>query len=178
MSDTAKYKVDIFAVAKQVKVSISTVLRSYSHPELVNPATRKKIDTAVRKLGYIRNRAAQTMHGIRSGTIGLVVPTIDHAIFAEVIQALSDSVDTHGVTIMTASHSYDLERECAALRKFLEHRVDVLALIGEGHSEETYKLIEHQNIPAVTLCNYSELRGFLALARITRGRESWRHNIF
>ena len=78
---------------------------------------------------------------------------------------------------MTASQGYDLEREYAALRKFFEHRADGLALIGEDHSEKTYKLIEHQSIPAVTLWNYSELRGFLATARITRGRESWRHNI-
>lgn len=156
MSGNKVDKVDIFAVAKRANVSISTVSRSFNHPELVNPTTRKKIDKAVRKLGYIRNRAAQTMHGIRSGTIGLVVPTIDHAIFAEVIQAFSDSVDAHGFTVMIASHGYDLEREYAALRKFLEHRVDGLALIGEDHSEETYELIERQNIPAVTMWNYSE----------------------
>ena len=156
MYDNNKDKVDIFAVAKRANVSISTVSRSFNHPELVNPTTRKKIDKAVRKLGYIRNRAAQTMHGIRSGTIGLVVPTIDHTIFAEVIQAFSDSVDAHGFTIMIASHGYDLEREYAALRKFLEHRVDGLALIGEDHSQETYELIERQNIPALTMWNYSE----------------------
>ena len=156
MSDKKQNKVDIFAVAKRARVSISTVSRTFNHPELVNPATRKKIDTAVRKLGYIRNRAAQTMHGIRSGTIGLVVPTIDHAIFAEVIQAFSDSVDAHGFTILIASHGYDLEREYAALRKFLEHRVDGLALIGEDHSEEAYELIERQNIPAITMWNYNK----------------------
>lgn len=156
MTDIKKDKVDIFAVAKRAKVSISTVSRSFNHPDLVNPATRKKIDTAVRKLGYIRNRAAQTMHGIRSGTIGLVVPTIDHAIFAEVIQAFSDSVDKHGFTILIASHGYDLEKEYAVLRKFLEHRVDGVALIGEDHSEETYDLIERQYIHAISLWNYNE----------------------
>lgn len=145
---------DIVAVANAACVSISTVSRSFNHPDLVKPATRKKIDRAVRKLGYIRNRAAQTMHGIRSGTIGLVVPTIDNAIFAEVIQAFSDSVDARGFTILVASHGYDLEREYAILRKFLEHRVDGVALIGLEHSEETYQLIESQNIPALTIWNY------------------------
>lgn len=156
MSDKKQNKVDIFAVAKRAKVSISTVSRSFNHPDLVNPATRKKIDAAVRNLGYIRNRAAQTMHGIRSGTIGLVVPTIDHAIFAEVIQAFSDSVDEHGFTILIASHGYDLEREYAILRKFLEHRVDGVALIGQDHSEETYHLIAHQNIHAISIWNYND----------------------
>ena len=49
---------------------------------------RRKIEEAVKKTGYIRNRAAQTIHGIRSGTIGVLIPTLDHAIFAEVVQAL------------------------------------------------------------------------------------------
>ena len=74
-------KVDIHAVARAAGVSISTVSRSFNHPNLVNASTAKKIDRAVRNLGYIRNRAAQTMHGMRSGTIGVIVPTIDHAIF-------------------------------------------------------------------------------------------------
>ena len=154
MADKDTKNADIVAVAKAARVSISTVSRSFNHPDLVKLATRKKIDAAVRKLGYIRNRAAQTMHGIRSGTIGLVVPTIDHAIFAEVIQAFSDAVDQAGFTILVASHSYDLEREYAVLRKFLEHRVDGVALIGLDHSAETYNLIARQNIPAITIWNY------------------------
>jgi LacI family transcriptional regulator len=121
---------------------------------LLKPSTRKKIDRAVRKLGYIRNRAAQTMHGIRSGTIGLVVPTINHAIFAEVIQAFADAVGEQGFTILVTSHGYDLEREYRALRKFLEHRVDGVALIGLDHSEETYHLIASQNIPAISIWNH------------------------
>lgn len=156
MTDKQQKNADIVAVANAARVSISTVSRSFNHPELVKPATRKKIDRAVRKLGYIRNRAAQTMHGIRSGTIGLVVPSIDNVIFAEVIQAFTDSVDAHGFTILVASHGYDLEREYAVLRKFLEHRVDGVALIGLDHSEETYRLIDTQNIPAMTIWNYDE----------------------
>ena len=149
-------KADIVAVAKEAGVSISTVSRSYNHPDLVKPATRKKIDAAVRRLGYIRNRAAQTMHGIRSGTIGLIVPTINHAIFAEVVQAFSDAVDQHGFTILVASHGYDLEREYAVMRKFLEHRVDGIALIGQRHSAETFQLLASQNIPAMTIWNYDD----------------------
>ncbi len=154
MTETKVIKADIIDVAKAARVSPSTVSRSFNHPELVKPQTRKRIDRAVRKLGYIRNRAAQTMHGIRSGTIGLVVPTIDHAIFAEVIQAFSDAVDARGFTILLASHGYDLEKEYAILRKFLEHRVDGVAMIGMDHSEEAYQLLDRQNIPALSVWNF------------------------
>ena len=131
-------KADIVDVARRAGVSISTVSRSFNHPNLVNLATRKKIEKSVKALGYIRNRAAQAMYGRRSGTIGLIVPTIDHAIFAEVIQSFSDAVDQAGFTLLIASHGFDLEREYTVLRKFLEHRVDGVALIGLDHSEPTF----------------------------------------
>ncbi len=156
MANFQKGKVDIVAVAKAAKVSPSTVSRTFNHPNLVSPATRKKINRAVQRLGYIRNRAAQTMHGKRSGTIGLVVPTINHAIFAEVIQAFSDSIDKAGFSLLLASHGYDLDREYAMVRKFLEHRVDGVALVGLEHSDATARLIEQQKIPALAIWNYSE----------------------
>jgi len=154
MSKLQKGKVDIVAVAKAAKVSPSTVSRTFNHPDLVSPATRKKINRAVQKLGYIRNRAAQTMHGKRSATIGLVVPTINHAIFAEVIQAFSDSIDQAGFSLLLASHGYDLDREYAMVRKLLEHRVDGVALVGLEHADATDRLIEQQKIPTVAIWNY------------------------
>lgn len=156
MSSKQKGKPDIVDVAKAAGVSISTVSRSFNHPELLKPATRKKIDRAVQKLGYIRNRAAQVMHGRRSGTIGLVVPTIDNAIFAELIQSFSDGLDQHGFTMLIASHGFDLEREYKMLRKLMEHRVDGLALIGLEHSEATYQLVEQQGVPTVAIWNYAD----------------------
>jgi len=147
-------KVDIIAVAKAAKVSPSTVSRSFNHPDLVKPATRKKIDAAIKRLGYIRNRAAQAMHGKRSGTIGFIVPTVNNAIFAEVIQSFADRVEEAGFTILMTSHGYDLDREYKMLRKMLEHRVDGVALIGLDHAPETHALIAQQDIPTITIWNY------------------------
>lgn len=150
-----KKNADIVAVARAAKVSASTVSRSFNHPDLVKASTRKKIDRAVRRLGYIRNRAAQTIHGIRSGTVGLIVPTVDHAIFAELIQSFSEAIEDLGFTILLASHGYDLDREYALTRKMLEHRVDGMALIGIDHADETYALLKRQEIPSILLWNYA-----------------------
>ncbi|MEM8653541.1 MAG: substrate-binding domain-containing protein [Pseudomonadota bacterium] len=155
MTESNKKNVDITTVAKAARVSASTVSRYFNHPELLKPATRKKIDTAVRRTGYIRNRAAQTIHGIRSGTIGVLIPTLDHAIFAEVVQAFSDAVAEQGFTILLASHGYDLQREYAILRKFLEHRVDGIVLTGLDHDEAVFQLLDQQEIPCVLMWNYA-----------------------
>lgn len=160
MSDKNHKKADITTVAQVAKVSASTVSRYFNHPELLKPATRKRIDSAVRKTGYIRNRAAQTIHGIRSGTIGVLVPTLDNAIFAEVVQAFSDTVDEFGFTILLASHGYDLQREYAVLRKFLEHRVDGVVLTGLDHDEAVFRLLEQQQIPSLSMWNYAPNAAF------------------
>ena len=52
MSIKQSGRADIVDVARAAKVSASTVSRCFNHPELVNPATRRKINRAVEKLGY------------------------------------------------------------------------------------------------------------------------------
>lgn len=147
-------KPDIVSVARLAGVSAATVSRALNHPDLVHPATRKKIDLAIRKSGYIRNRAAQTIHGRRSATIGLIVPTIANVIFAELVQAFNDAVSQQGFTLLLASHGYDLATEYALVRKLLEHRVDALALIGLDHGEDTYRVLREQGLPALAIWNY------------------------
>jgi len=156
MDKKQKVNIDIFAVAKAARVSPSTVSRTFNHPNLVKLSTRKKIEKAVERLGYIRNRAAQTMHGKRSATVGLIVPTVNHAIFAEVIQSFSDAVSERGFTILIATHGYNLSQEYTVLRKLLEHRVDGVALIGLDHTEATYQLIDQQAVPSLAIWNYDE----------------------
>ncbi len=156
MPNKQRDNIDIVDVARLAGVSAATVSRAFNHPNLVKASTRKRIEKAVQESGYIRNRAAQAMYGKRSGTIGLIVPTINHAIFAEVIQSFTDEVETSGFTILIASHGYDLEKEYAVLRKLLEHRVDGIVLTGLDHSEATYQLISQQGIPAIAIWNYAE----------------------
>jgi LacI family transcriptional regulator len=150
------YKADIVTVAKVAGVSPATVSRAINHPELVSAPTRKKIEKAVRKTGYIRNRAAQTMHGRRSATLGLVVPTVNYSIFAELVQSFNDAVSELGFTLLLATHNYDLRTEYKVIRKLLEHRVDGIAVIGLDHSEDTYQLFKSQNVPVVAVWSYSD----------------------
>jgi LacI family transcriptional regulator len=58
--------------------------------------------------------------------------------------------------LLIASHGFDLEREYAVLRKFLEHRVDGVALIGLDHSEPTFQLLDQQAVPVISIWNYEE----------------------
>ena len=147
---------DILDVAREAGVSPATVSRALNHPEIVRPDTRERIRAAVDKLGYIRNRAASSMHGARSGAVGLIVPTIDNAIFSKLIQAFSTTLQNEGVTLLIATHGYDQETERQRLRKLLEHRVDGVGLIGLSHHAGSFELLEARETPAVLMWSYAD----------------------
>lgn len=149
-----KQHADIIDVAKAAKVSPATVSRAFNHPDLVRADTRAKIQRAVDELGYIRNRAASAMHGEKSGAVGLIVPTIDNAIFSNLIQAFSIALQDAGQSLLIATHGYDQTTEHQLLRKLLEHRVDGVGLIGLSHLDRTFDLIEARETPAVLLWSF------------------------
>ncbi len=151
-----KLNADIIDVANHAGVSPATVSRSFNHPDKVLLSTRKRIERAIAQTGYIRNRAAQAIQGKRSGTVGLIVPTLDNAIFSNLIQAFSEEMRLHGFTMLVTTHGYDLKDEYLLLRSLLEHRVEGVALIGHDHSDETYTLLERRNVPVVSMWNYKE----------------------
>ena len=144
----------IVQVALAAGVSPATVSRFYNSPSVVRAPTRERIQRAASELGYIRNRAAGALQNRRSGAVGLIVPTIDNAIFAEVIQAFATRLRQSDRTLLIAAHGYDLNEEVALLRSLLEHRVDGVALVGFDHDPQVFKMLEGQGTPFLAMWNY------------------------
>lgn len=143
----------ILDVALRAGVSGATVSRYFNAPDVVKPGTRTRIEQAARELGYIRDRVAGALHGKMSGTVGLIVPTIDNAIFSELIEAFSAQLHAHDRTMLIASHNYDLEREVGIVRSLLERRIDAIALVGRDHPIAATEMIKLRGIPVVSLWN-------------------------
>ena len=59
-------------VAAHAKVSHQTVSRVVNGATGVKPATRERVEAAIRELGYRRNNAARTLVTSRSGLIGVI----------------------------------------------------------------------------------------------------------
>ena len=143
----------IVDVAARAGVSAASVSRYFNSPDVVKPQTRQRIEQAARELGYIRDRMAGVLHGKMSGTVGLIVPTIDNAIFAELIEAFSTELHQHDRTMLIASHNYDLQREVGIVRSLLERRIDAVALVGRDHDIAAIEMLKVRNIPVLTLWN-------------------------
>ncbi len=146
----------ILQVAAKAGVSPATVSRYFNHPEIVRYETRNRIQAAAVELGYVRNRVAGGLNRGRSGTIGLIVPTVDNTIFSELIEEFASSLDRFEHALIVASHGYDLVREASQVQMLLEHQIDGLVMVGGRHAAETFHLIEANDLPALTVWNWQK----------------------
>lgn len=145
----------IVDVAARAGVSAATVSRFYNQPDVVRLPTRLRIEQAANDLGYIRDRMAGSLHNRFTGTIGLVVPTIDNAIFAEFVEAFANRLRRHDRTMLIASHGYDLSLEVPIVRSLLERRIDGVVLIGFDHDPIPLSMLKDRDVPIVLAWNYN-----------------------
>ncbi len=138
-------------VARRAGVSTATVSRCLNAPERVRLETRTRVEAAVAELGYTPHSGGRMLASNRSDTIGVIVPTMESAIFALGLQALQDELAARGVTLLMAASHYDMEREAEQIRVMLGRGVDGLVLIGEARPGATYALLEKRGLPFVLL---------------------------
>lgn len=117
----------------------------------MRPETRARVHRAADELGYIRDRVASGLQRRVSGSVGIVVPTIDNAIFAELIEAFSARLAEHDRTMLIGSHDYDMDRETSIVRSLLERRVDAIALIGRDHPRAALGMLAARGVPLAAL---------------------------
>jgi LacI family transcriptional regulator len=136
-------------VARAAGVSTATVSRALNQPGSVRPALRQKVLDAVARLGYVAHAGARAMSLRRSGTVGVVVPTIDNAIFASGLQAFQRRMADAGQVVLLAFSDYDPAQEVAQVQALLARGVDALALTGISQRPDLLTLLAQRGLPWV-----------------------------
>jgi DNA-binding LacI/PurR family transcriptional regulator len=97
-------RVSMREVAQIAGVSGQTVSRVVNGSSHVDPATRDRVEDAMRRLGYRPHRAARALRTGRTHTIGLVVSTLATVGNSRMLQAVADAASVRGfaLTVVTA----------------------------------------------------------------------------
>ncbi len=92
-------------VAAAAGVSGQTVSRVVNGSPRVDPATRRRVEETMTRLGYRPHRAARALRTGRTQTIGLVVSTLATVGNSRMLQAIADAAAARGyaLTVVTAS---------------------------------------------------------------------------
>jgi LacI family transcriptional regulator len=136
-------------VARRAGVSPATVSRVLNGLPNVTPETRAKIQRTLDEMNYVRHGAARALSLHRSQTIGLLVPVLGTAVFAEAAQAIQERLQRRGYSLLTAGTAYSPQQELEAARTMIEHGVDGLIMVGSNHLPQLVELVQQWGIPAV-----------------------------
>lgn len=98
-------------VAKAAGVSMSTVSRVLSHPDLFRESTRRRVQAAAESLNYSPSRSAASLSTGRTGNIGLVVPSLANPLFPEMVKAAQHRAGDAGFAALLADTDDDADRE-------------------------------------------------------------------
>ena len=165
----------IFDVASRAGVSPATVSRVISQPDIVRPEKRKRVIDAIFALGYVRDGTARALVSGSTGAVGVVVPTIDNAIFSRAIQALQLRLSESGYRLLVASHEYNTSTEAAAARSLIEHGIDALVLVGIDHAPELWTLVDNSPPPLVLTWSIADGRDCVGFDNRRAGRIAAEH---
>lgn len=138
-------------VAARAGVSMITVSRALHQPERVTVATRARIEAAMAEVGYVPNLVAGGLASAQTRLVAAIVPYIQHGVFADAVQGLSDRLDRHGYCVLLGNSGGMPETEESIVRMLLGHRPAGLVIQGANHAQSTRDLLRRANIPLVEM---------------------------
>lgn len=99
---------DVASLAGVSFKTVSNVINNHPH---VAADTRTRVEAAIEQLGYRPNRSARSLRSGRTGAIGLAVPELSLAYFAELAEEVITVAESHDVVVLIEQTGGDPRRE-------------------------------------------------------------------
>ena len=141
----------IHDIARELKISASTVSRALQNNARISLKTREKIKAMAESMGYRPNTMASNLRNKRSNTIGIVVPLINRHFFSSVISGVEEVAFRAGYTVVISQSNDLANKEIAIVQSMFANRVDglIISIAMETTSFEHLKIFRKKNIPLV-----------------------------
>lgn len=138
-------------VARRAHVSISTVSHVVNSTRFVSELSRKRVEAAIRELGYVPSAVARSLKSNSTKTLGMLIPNCTNPYFAEIVRSVEDHCFGAGYTLILCNTDDEPRRQSVYLQVLSEKRVDGLIIISTGNDSELLALLEGLTIPTVLL---------------------------
>lgn len=143
--------------ARSCGVSRPTLSKYFDDPTSVKPATRKRIEEALRSSDYQPNLFARNLNRKRTRSIGIVVPTVTDPFYSEMVSRIELRLRDEGYWPIVISSHGSTELEVEATRTILSLKVSgaLVAPLGRRSDHRTLEKLT-QSIPIVYFDTYLE----------------------
>ncbi|MDX3973986.1 LacI family DNA-binding transcriptional regulator [Shinella sp.] len=148
-TETDRVDTKLVDVAKRAGCSPATVSRVLNNNPKVGLGVRERVLKAATDLGYVPNGSARALRSTRTRLVGAIIPTLDHAIYATMVNSLQKRLAERDVSIIISTSFYDIDMELEQARLLVERGAEAIVLVGSTHRPETLAMLEQRNIPYV-----------------------------
>ncbi len=146
-------------IAKHLNISVSTVSRSFTRGDLVNPKTRDKVREICYKLNYRPNLNARAIATRKTNVIGLVARNISliHE-FESFAYDLEKILHENGYTLQIELGHSEPERENKIVESMLDRLVDGIILCSRNYvgSIPAIDILAKTTTPFVVMGHYHD----------------------
>lgn len=141
----------IHDIARELKISASTVSRALNDNPRISLKTKEKIKAVADSLGYRPNTLASNLRNKKSNTIGIVVPLINRHFFSSVISGAEDVAYKAGYTVVISQSNDLAAKEINIVQSMFSNRVDglIISIAMQTDTFEHLKLFRKKHIPLV-----------------------------
>ena len=115
--------VRIKEVAKLARVSTATVSHVINKTRFVSDDTKRKVLSAIERVGYTPNIHARNLASGQSRTLGLIISDITNPFFPDLVKSIQERALELGYDVIVLNTNYDPERDARYVQRLLELRV-------------------------------------------------------
>jgi LacI family transcriptional regulator len=149
MSQKKSTEPTIHDIARELKISASTVSRALNDNTRISLKTKEKIRKVADQLGYRPNTLASNLRNKKSNTIGIVVPLINRHFFSSVISGVEDVAFKAGYNVVISQSNDLADKEISIVQSMFSNRVDglIVSIAMQTNTFEHLKLFKKKHIP-------------------------------
>ena len=138
-------------VAKRAGVGVGTVSRAINNSGYVSVEARQRVEQAMAELDYTPNELARNLYRKKTGIVAVLVPTVSHPFFAELVNYIEIELHERGYKTMICNTVKEKNYESEYLQMLKRHMVD--GVITGVHSLNLQEYLE-VDMPIVALDRY------------------------
>lgn len=122
------FKVTLKKIASTLGISIATVSKALKDYPDISEKTKRKVKSLAESLHYTPNSFAQSLRTQESKIIGLIIPTIVHHFFSNIINGVIDAASKKGYLVITLQSNESYEDEKNKINLLKEKNIDGILL--------------------------------------------------
>ena len=145
-------------LARELKLSKSTVSRALHDSYQIGEQTKQKVRTLAEQWGFQLNPQARGLKTNRSFTLGVVVPEIAHKYFSSAISGIQEVVLPAGYNVLIGQSNESAEQERQVVRQLVASRVDglIMSLSGNTHYGDYLQGLINNGFPMILFDRVSD----------------------